>query len=368
MGNIKIGITGSSGFIGWHLRCCLKEDPTLEVLQANEDAFSEKSNLTAFVDKCDVIVHLAGLNRGDEAELLHTNIFLSKSLIEACDNVGRRPHIIFASSTHIDRDTAYGRSKRISAEMFREWEMRSGGRFTNLILQNVFGEHGEPFYNSVVATFCYQLAEGQNPEIIDDSDIQLIYAQDVARIIREAALNSPGGEIQPSGFGILVSELLEKLMGYDELYKKGILPLFQDGFDVQLFNTYRSFLFPKRFPVAPTLLHDHRGTLFEALRTLTGGQCFVSTTLPGVTRGNHYHTGKFERFLVIKGDAIIRIRRLLYEDVVEFLVSGAKPCFIDIPILHTHNITNVGTSELLTLFWTNEFFDAERPDTYPENV
>lgn len=368
MAIIRIGITGSSGFIGWHLRCRLHQDRDIEVLHANEDTFLQKSSLTEFVVNCEAIIHLAGMNRGDEDELFQTNISLSKGLIEACEIVGQSPHIIFASSVHIERDTAYGRSKSISSEMFREWERRSGGRFTNLVLPNVFGEHGKPFYNSVVASFCYQLANGQNPEIVEDNHIELIYAQDVARIIREAALDSLDGEVQPSGYRISVSELLGKLSGFADLYREGIVPPLEDDFGIRLFNTYRSFLYPKHFPVFPTLLQDQRGSLFEAVKTLDGGQCFISTTHPGITRGNHYHTRKFERFLVVEGDAVIRLRRLLLNDIVEFAVSGDNPCFIDIPVLHTHNISNVGNRDLVTLFWTNELFDPEQPDTYPENV
>lgn len=365
---IRIGITGSSGFLGWHLRCRLHGVNDIEVTHANEDAFADKSKLIDFVSKCQVIVHLAGMNRGDEEELFKTNISLSTKLIDACVAAGKSPHIIFASSIHISRDTAYGRSKRISSEMFRDWERRSGGRFTDLILPNVFGEHGRPFYNSVVASFCYQLADGQKPAVIEDKVIELIHAQTVARIIREAAEDRLADTIQPTGSSISVSELLDKLNGFADLYRRAIVPRLDDDFDVDLFNTYRSFLYPKNFPVVLDLHQDLRGSLFEAVKTLHGGQCFFSTTRPGITRGNHYHIRKFERFLVVKGDAVIRLRRLLVEDVVEFAVSGENPCFIDIPTLHTHNITNVGDGDLMTLFWTNELFDPGQPDTLPENV
>jgi UDP-2-acetamido-2,6-beta-L-arabino-hexul-4-ose reductase len=365
---IRIGITGSSGFIGWHLQCSLHNDETIDIIEANEDTFANSSSLDDFVSKCDVIVHLAGMNRGDDAELFNTNVSLCKRLIEACDTVGQNPHIIFASSTHECRDTAYGRSKRISSEMFMQWERESGGRFTNLVLPNAFGEHGKPFYNSVVATFCYQLAEGDKPEIIEDQVIELIYIQDVTRTILEIANSGLVGEIKPPGTSLRVSSLLGKLKEFSNLYGQGIVPSFEDDFDVGLFNTYRSFLFPNNYPVFLELHQDKRGNLFEAVKTLHGGQCFVSTTHPDVTRGNHYHTRKFERFLVAKGDAIIRLRRLLFKDILEFRVSGDNPCFIDIPVLHTHNITNVGDDDLMTIFWARELFDPTQSDTYLENV
>jgi len=346
----------------------LHEDKNIEVFHANEDVFSKRESLVNFVSVCDVIVHLAGMNRGDEDELLETNISLGRKLIEACETSGQSPHIIFASSIQMSHDTAYGRSKRLSSEMFREWEARSGGIFTNLILPNVFGEHGKPFYNSVVATFCYQLAQGDGPEIIEDRTIDLIYVHRVVTIIRETINDSSEKEIKPSGLSISVSELLTKLNGFAGFYSEGTIPPLENDFDLCLFNTYRSFLYPKNSPMILTLHQDQRGTLFEAVKTLNGGQCFFSTTHPGITRGNHYHKRKLERFLVVKGEAVIRLRRLLFEDVVEFMVSGDEPCFLDIPVLHTHSITNVGDSDLLTLFWAHELYDPEQPDTYPENV
>jgi UDP-2-acetamido-2,6-beta-L-arabino-hexul-4-ose reductase len=158
------------------------------------------------------------------------------------------------------------------------------------------------------------------------------------------------------------------LGGFSKLYGEGIVPYPRDGFDIDLFNTYRSFLYPDGFPIVVDRHSDERGDLFEAIKTFQGGQCFVSSTHPGITRGNHYHLHKFERFMVINGDAVIRLRRLLRDDIIEYRVSGENPCFVDMPVLYTHNITNIGKDDLWTLFWANELYDPASPDTYPEEV
>jgi UDP-2-acetamido-2,6-beta-L-arabino-hexul-4-ose reductase len=146
------------------------------------------------------------------------------------------------------------------------------------------------------------------------------------------------------------------------------VPELGDDFQLSLFNTYRSYLYPNRFPVALTLHSDTRGSLFEAVKTMHGGQAFLSHTHPGITRGNHYHKEKFERFLVIKGEAVIRIRKMFAKEIFEFKVSGEKPQYVDIPTLHTHNISNTGDKELTTLFWSHQIFDPSASDTVQENV
>jgi len=165
-----------------------------------------------------------------------------------------------------------------------------------------------------------------------------------------------------------VSELLDRLSAFDQNYRGQLIPDVREPIDLYLFNTYRSYLFPHHYPVDLQLHEDMRGGLFEAIKSYNGGQCFLSTTKPGITRGNHYHTAKIERFLVVGGNGLIRIRKLFSEDISEFEVAGDRPQYIDIPTLHTHNITNVGESDMTTLFWSHEIFDPESPDTFPEPV
>jgi len=365
---IKIGITGIDGLIGWHLRSFLHGQKDITLHGADKPEFASKELLARFAASCDVIVHLAGMNRGDDAEVAGTNVALTEMLLSACDSAGTRPHIIFSSSTHIYRDTPYGNSKKACAALIQAWASERKAKFTNLILPNIFGESGKPFYNSAVSTFCFQLANGQEPKIIKDNEIEILHAQRVAREIFSVVKGSKEGDVAVGGARLTVSQLLAKLYNLTDLYNRQIIPDIRTPDDLDLFNTYRSYLFPQKYPVGLEVRKDARGTLFEAVKGLNGGQTFISTTEPGVTRGNHYHTLKVERFLVIKGKALIRIRKLFSGETTEFAVDGAAPAYIDIPALYTHNITNIGEGELLTLFWANEMLDPDNPDTYQETV
>jgi UDP-2-acetamido-2,6-beta-L-arabino-hexul-4-ose reductase len=365
---VKVGVTGIDGFLGWHLRVYLHGDPDVTVIGANRGTFADHDQLAKFVGGCDAIVHLAGMNRGEDAEIERTNANLAELLIAACERQKCRPHILFASSAHINRDTVYGRSKRDVAEKFSRWAERSGCRFTNLILPNVFGECGRPFYNSAVSTFCYQLANDQKPEILKDVEYEIIHAQLVARTILDFIRDSKCGSHAIAGTQTSVSGVLRSVTDMAELYRKQCVPDLSDSFQLALFNTFRSYLYPNRFPVVLTLHEDKRGSLFEAVKTRHGGQAFLSHTHPGITRGNHYHKEKFERFLVLRGEATIRIRKMFAENVFEFKTSGDKPQYVDIPTLHTHNITNTGDTELTTMFWSHQIFDPSASDTVAETV
>lgn len=354
--------------IGWHIRCFLNGCPNVQVLPGDRATFAADDQMDHFVSRSDVIVHLAGLNRGDDHEIENTNISLTTSLINACERSGRTPHIVFASSVHVTRDTAYAKSKRLCARMLEEWGKRHGARVTILIMPHVFGECGKPFYNSVVSTFCYQLANAQQPRIEHDSALELVHAQSVAERVFDVILSGHSGEIVIKGMPMTVSGLLKKLGRFAQLYYDQIVPPLTTEIDLALFNTYRSYLYPAHYPVVVERKSDERGSLFEAVKSLNGGQCFISTSKPDITRGNHYHRLKVERFFVLDGKATIRIRKLFSSEISEFLVNGDKPQYIDMPTLHTHNILNTGDSTLTTLFWAHEIFDSARPDTYREQV
>lgn len=365
---MKVGITGIDGLIGWHLRSFLHGRKEIAVRGADKPEFASKELLVKFASSCDVIVHLAGMNRGGDAEVAGTNVALTEALLNACDAAGTRPHIIFSSSTHIRRGTPYGESKKKCAELIRAWASKNKTVFTNFILPNVFGESGKPFYNSAVSTFCFQLANGQKPGIITDSEMELLHAQRVAGKIF-AVINKPvDGELTPPGHKIMVSGLLSTLRRLAESYSSHIIPDLGSELELDLFNTYRAYLFPEKVPVGIDVKRDARGYLFEAAKSRNAGQAFISSTGPGITRGNHYHLSKFERFLVIKGKARISVRRLFSRKAHEFLVDGDSPAYIDMPALHTHNITNIGDSELITMFWSDRLFDPADPDTYQETV
>jgi UDP-2-acetamido-2,6-beta-L-arabino-hexul-4-ose reductase len=363
---MKIGITGSDGLLGWHQRAYFKAQNTKhEVRLANRATFQQPESLTAFANGLDAIIHYAGMNRGGDAEIESVNALLAKDLVAACERAGASPFVVYANSTHQDRDTAYGRGKRAAAKIFSDWGKKN---FANAVLPHVFGEFGKPLYNSVVSTFCHQLARGETPTIVTDGDLELVHAQEVAKFCFETIEARRGGDIRLTGTGMKVSTLLKRLTAMHQAYAAMVLPNLDSPLDARLFNTLRSYLFPGHYPVPLALKSDARGSLFEGLKTLGGGQAFLSTTHPGITRGNHFHTRKFERFLVVRGQAEIRLRKLFTNDIIRFTVSGDAPACIDIPSFHTHDITNTGQSELLTLFWANEIFNPEDPDTIPEPV
>ncbi len=368
---MKIGITGADGFLGFHVRAYLHALKSYEVRLANRETFFSPENLGRFVAGLDIIIHLAGVNRGNENEVLEGNSKIATQLVAALSIAQISPVLLYANSTHAEKETAYGKGKLRAAEIFYDWANICGARFINLILPHIFGEFGKPFYNSAVATFCYQIANGQEPEVHVDAELELVHAQDVARFICHSVSyhdNNRPNVLRVPGIAIKVTEVLQLLHNIQASYASQIIPDLSNLLHLQLFNTLRSYLYPKNYPVPLLLRTDHRGTLFEAVKSLQGGQTFISSSKPGVTRGNHFHLCKAERFLVLQGDAEIKIRKLFSSEVLTFPVKGSVPAYVDIPTFHTHCITNLGESELMTLFWSNEIFDADNSDTYFEAV
>ncbi len=373
---IKIGITGQSGFIGTHLYNTLGLQPEkYERIDFKDEFFQSDETLDAFVRECNVIVHLAALNRHSDAEALYqTNIELVQKLIDAMERTGSKPYVIMSSSLQEERDNLYGRSKREGRELFNQWADRNGACFTGLIIPNVFGPFGVPFYNSVVSTFSHQVVNNLEPKIEVDAKLSLIYVGDlVEKIIgltteKDEKTCERVIEIEPMA-QYKVSELLGKLKGYREMYQlKGVFPDLSDRFELCLFNTFRSYIPMDHFPVSYTKHADPRGVYVEAMKFCSKGQTAYSTTVPGITRGNHFHTRKVERFAVISGKASIKLRKYGSDEVFEYIIDGENPGYVDMLIWYTHNITNIGDTELLTMFWINEFYDPADPDTYFEEV
>lgn len=371
---LKVGITGQNGFIGSYLFNSLglfKEE--FDRIIFDKSFFEESEKLEAFVKKCDVIVHLAALNRHEDNNVLHdTNILLVEKLINALKQTESKAHIIFSSSTQEEKDNLYGKSKISCRELLINWSISYGGKFTGLIIPNVFGPFGKPNYNSVVATFCYKLINNENPIIEIDTTLKLIYVGDLSNIIidkiRKSEINHQS-EINDI-YEITVTDLLNKLVDFKESYlDNGIVPKLESLFDVNLFNTFRSYIDIENFFPRKYIKHsDYRGCFVEVIKLGVGGQISFSTTDQGVTRGNHFHTRKIERFSVIKGDALIQLRKINDTKIYNFYLNGNNPSYVDMPIWFTHNIKNIGTEELYTIFWINEFYDKNDPDTYIENV
>jgi UDP-2-acetamido-2,6-beta-L-arabino-hexul-4-ose reductase len=309
---IRVGITGSKGFIGYHLYQTLalhKQEFTL--VQFERSFFDNNQSLDEFVSSCDVIIHLAALNRHSDPELIYeTNKSLVKRLVASLKRTSSKAHLIISSSTQEERDNLYGKSKKEGRLMLSEWASENGGSLTGLIIPNVFGPFGHPFYNSVIATFCHQIARGETPKIDIDGDLKLIYVGElVEEIISVIRKNDNSHELViPFTAEAKVSKILSSLQYFRKLYQdNGEIPVLKNDFENKLFNTYRCYMdlasyFPKKF-----VQHaDDRGAFVEIARLGIPGQTSFSTTLPGITRGNHYHTRKHERFAVIKGKALIQ--------------------------------------------------------------
>lgn len=371
---IRVGITGQNGFVGTHLYNTLGLNPeTYQRIPFDRSFFDNEADLDAFVAQCDVIVHLAALNRHNEQEVIYdTNLKLVQLLVASLERTNSKAHVLISSSLQEERDNLYGKSKKEGRELLANWAAQAGALFTGLVIPNVFGPFGHPYYNSVVATFSHQVANGETPKIDVDGQLKLIYVGELVSEIIQAIQNKTNDAkyIVQHTAEAKVSELLQLLQQYKAIYQEqGQIPAINSTFELNLFNTFRCYMDIKNhFPVKFVQHTDPRGTFVEVIRLGVGGQVSFSTTVPGITRGNHYHTRKIERFAVIKGKALIQLRKIGSNEVLDFYLDGNEPSYVDMPIWYTHNIKNIGDEVLYTNFWINEFFDPNDPDTYFENV
>lgn len=376
---MTIGITGQAGFIGNHLYTTLSLDDTVQLVPFDREFFEKENLLDGFVSTCDVIVHLAAMNRHEDPQVIYdTNVSLVSKLVSACQRTNSAPHIVFSSSTQELKDNLYGKSKKQGKEILERWATSSEGKITSLTIPNVFGPFGKPNYNSFIATFCHKLTHDETPEVHVDSEVNLIYVNElVSTFIAVIKGNIQTNEFNISCFEYLVphtssrkvSNILELLISYKQNYlENGVFPSLEDPFDKALFNTYRCYVPTDHYPVKFQKHTDPRGSFVEIARTNTSGQFSFSTTVPGITRGNHFHTRKAERFAVISGKALIQLRRIGTDEVIDYYLDGENPAYVDMPVWYTHNIKNIGDTELVTLFWINEPYNPEDADTYFENV
>lgn len=362
---MRIVLTGAAGFLGWHTRCLLHATTDHTVVAVDRTAWSRLPELVA---DADAVIHIAGINRADDTELVEGNIGLARD-VAAAVRAGARPvSVVFANSIQVGNGSPYAAGKEGAADVLRACAAETGGSFTDVLLPNLFGEHARPGYNSFVASFVDAASRGVAPSI-NDRPISLLHAQAAARSLVDA-LTAPAPQTLPQGTETTVRTVWDTLERFHATYSgSGDVPAFADQLEVDLFNTYRAARFPSGYPIALTPRADQRGRLVETVRSHgSGGQTFVSTTVPGVTRGEHYHLSKIERFVVLSGRATIALRRLFTTEVIEFPVTGDDPVVIDMPTMWVHNITNTGDTELTTLFWTDTLFDPDHPDTYPVPV
>ena len=367
---IKVGITGQVGFVGTHLYNILGLFPEQYTRISFEDEYyqSEKK-LNNFVRECDVIVHLAAMNRHENPQVIYdVNVQLVEKLIFAMEKMAATPHVLFSSSTQETLDNLYGQSKLKGRQLLEQWAKRSNANFTGLVVPNVFGEFSQPNYNTFVATFAHKMVQGEQPTVVADNNVRLIYVGSLCRFVISQFNNKGINRVDvPYDFERKVTSILQLFKSFKSLYfEEGIIPHLNDLNEVNLFNTFRSYIPPRSVELVQHA--DARGIFVETIKLGVGGQVSFSTTVSGITRGNHYHTRKIERFTVIKGKALIQLRKINTTEVLNFELDGKNPAYVDMPVWYTHNIKNIGGEELYTQFWINEWYNPNDGDTYFEEV
>ncbi|MGQ0468130.1 MAG: polysaccharide biosynthesis C-terminal domain-containing protein [Sporichthyaceae bacterium] len=361
---MRIVLTGADGFLGRHTAVRLRALTGHEVLPVSRRNWADLADVA---DGADAIVHVAGVNRGEDDALRAGNVELAADVAEAAWKAGSRPRIVYANSVQADNETPYGVGKASAGALLARAAAELDAPFVDVRLPNLFGEGARPHYNSFVATFARAVLDGATPAVAD-RELNLLHVQDAAGVLIDALEAGPG-RIDPAGTPATVAGVLDLMRRQYECYRTGDFPPLTTAFEIDVFNTLRSAGFPDRYPIRLTPHADERGRLVETVRAHGGqGQTFVSTTRPGATRGDHFHLTKIERFVVLAGRAQINLRPVCGEQVVSFEVSGDEPVAIDMPTTWVHNLVNVGDDEVVALFWTHCLFDPAAPDTFWERV
>jgi UDP-2-acetamido-2,6-beta-L-arabino-hexul-4-ose reductase len=361
---VKVLVTGATGFLGWHTRVRLRALTGHEVVAVDR---ADWADLRAHIRGASAILHIAGVNRGTDDEVERGNVELAVAVADAALASGSAPRIVYADSVQTGNGSPYGASKGAAAEILAVAADALGSHFVDVRLPNLFGEHGRPRYNSFVATFAHAVVVGEVPQIVD-REVELLHVQCAAEALIDG-LTTTEDRLDPAGTATTVQGVYDTLRDFNALYAAGDIPPLDSVLTVDLFNTLRTARFPEHYPIPLTQRTDARGSLVEVVRSHGGqGQTFLSTTKPGITRGEHFHLRKVERFVVVGGSARISLRRVFSDKVVSFNVMGDAPVIVDMPTMWVHNITNTGSGELTTVFWTNELFNPDAPDTFPETV
>jgi UDP-2-acetamido-2,6-beta-L-arabino-hexul-4-ose reductase len=360
-------ITGGLGFLGRNLSVHLAERKDCVVRIFDQD--NSMQELQAWVLEADIIFHLAGVNRPKDPKEFETgNTHLTEDICGFIKQSGRSPKIVFSSSIQAQMDNPYGTSKAQAEVALRALAAETSARVRIYRLKNLFGKWCRPNYNSVTATLCHNIAHDLPISISDPANsVQLSYVDDViAAFLTE--IESEHEEIEAGAdipaYRIQLGDLAGRIQTYHDMSATLTLPDFADWFNRALYATYLSYVPPETLQHNLDIKSDARGSLAEFIKQKHFGQIFVSRTKPGITRGNHYHHTKTEKFFVVEGDGLIRMRAIEGGSVKEYTVTGSAYQVIDIPPGFTHSITNVGLGEMVTLFWSSEMFDPNRPDTY----
>lgn len=365
---MNILVTGAKGFIGKNLIAELKNRHYESIFEYDVD--TDPSLLDDYCKDADFVFHLAGVNRPkDQSEYMEGNFGFTGTLLSTLKRYDNSCPIMISSSIQAVLDNPYGKSKKAGEDLIFEYSRESGAKVLVYRFPNVFGKWCRPNYNSAVATFCHNTAHDLSIQVNDPEVIlKLVYIDDVVEeLIR--ALN--GQENRVDGFcevPVVHSEKLGKiadlLYSFKENRKDLSIPNMEDPFTKKLYSTYLSYLPQDRFSYELKMHADDRGSFTEFLKTADRGQVSVNISKPGITKGNHWHHTKNEKFLVVSGRGVIRFRKIDSDEILEYLVSGDKLEVVDIPPGYTHNIENLGDEDMVTIMWASEIYDPERPDTY----
>lgn len=362
----RVLVTGARGFIGKNLVVRLGELPAMQVLEFTRANRIE--DLASLVAQSDAVIHLAGENRPvDPDEFSRVNAELTRALCDAIRASGRRIPIVLASSIQAERDGLYGASKRAAERIVETHVNETGGAAIIYRLPGVFGKWCTPNYNSVVATFCHNIARGEPIQINDAaSSLRLVYVDDVVDtfigVLQSFSVGFSWGRVEPE-YAITLGELAEQIRLFRNCRTTLITERVGSGLKRALYSTYISYLPADDFAYDLPQHGDDRGNFIEVLKTPDCGQFSFFTVRPGVTRGSHYHHSKTEKFVIVRGLARMRFRKLVTGETYEVTVSAERPQVVDTIPGWVHDITNIGDSDAVIMLWANEMFDRERPDS-----
>jgi UDP-2-acetamido-2,6-beta-L-arabino-hexul-4-ose reductase len=363
---MNVLVTGACGFIGRNLIAHLQAREGCVVTLFDVD--HSPDDLRAGLETADIVYHLAGVNRPQITEEFETgNAGLTREICKILRGLGRAPVIVMSSSVQAELENPYGVSKRHAEEALREFSAQGGAQVCIYRLKNVFGKWCRPNYNSVVATFCYNIANDLPIQISDPGrELELVYVDDVVKaFLADLPIHTgANGHCDIPSFKLTLSDLAGRIQSFHDMRTNLLTPDFAVRFNQQLYATYLSYVPDEALRQQLQIKSDQRGGLAEFIKSNHFGQIFISRTRPGITRGNHYHHTKTEKFFVVEGEGVVLMRQIESSELVEYRVRGEAFQVIDIPPGYTHSIQNVGTGDMVTLFWASEIFDPDRPDTY----
>lgn len=364
----QILVTGAKGFIGKNLILALKNKGFSNIVGFDVD--SSREDLAACAKTCDFVFHLAGVNRPqNDSEFMAGNHGFTHDLLFLLREQGNKAPVLITSSIQAALDNAYGQSKLAGEQVVFDHGVLNDSAVYVFRLPNVFGKWCRPNYNSAVATFCHNVANGLEIQVNSaDYVMTLVYIDDVVQAFIKSltgdVLCEDGFCMIPTVHKVKLGEISDLILGFKKSRETLAVPKLDNGFEKALYSTYLSYLPVDAFSYPLKMNVDNRGSFTEIIRTPDRGQFSVNKSNPGITKGNHWHHTKNEKFVVVSGEALIQFRQVDSDVVIDYRVSGNAIEVVDIPVGYTHNIINVGETELVTFMWCNEAFDAERPDTY----